>query len=55
MKRSPSRGRAQVVLLTLAFLVVPLVVQGQGSRAFTPEDALNVRTPRIQDVSEDAR
>lgn len=55
MKRFPTRVRSQAVVLTLAFLLVPLVAQGQGSRAFTPEDALNVRTPRIQDVSEDGR
>ena len=54
MKRSPVRTRSQIHVL-LALLLMPLSAQAQATRAFTPEDALNVRTPRIQDVSEDGR
>lgn len=56
MIRSRIRVYAQAVVLPLALLLTPLPVQAQAAgRAFTPVDALNVRTPRIQDVSEDGR
>lgn len=48
------RGRSAVLTLVAGFaLALPL--SGQSGRPFTTEDALDVRTARIADVTDDAR
>ena len=55
MIRSLSRSHALGTSLLVWLLLAPAMVRAQerGGRAFTPEDALDVRTARIQDVSDD--
>ena len=55
MIRSLPRSHALGTSLLLGLLLAPPMVQAQQrtGRAFTPEDALDVRTARIQDVSDD--
>ncbi|MDP2955436.1 MAG: prolyl oligopeptidase family serine peptidase [Longimicrobiales bacterium] len=48
------RGRS-VLLTVMAGLVLALPVAAQAGRPFTTEDALDVRTVRIADVTDDAR
>jgi dipeptidyl aminopeptidase/acylaminoacyl peptidase len=53
----PSLSRTRVIypLLAVALLASPAQAQQTGSRAFTIDDALNVRRGRIEDVSRDGR
>ena len=60
LSRSPSTQaslpwNALGISLLVGLLLAPAMVRAQerGGRAFTPEDALDVRTARIQDVSDD--
>ncbi len=55
MTRCLPRSRALVTSLLVGLLLAPSVAlaQARTGRAFTPDDALDVRTVRIQDVSED--
>ena len=54
MIRSLSRSHALGISLLVGLLLAPAMVwaQERAGRAFTPEDALDVRTARIQDVSD---
>jgi len=55
MIRSLSRSYTLDMLVFLGLLLTTSIAQAQQStgRAFTPEDALDVRTVRIQDVADD--
>ncbi len=55
MVRCLPRSRALVTSFLVGLVLVPsaALAQDRTGRAFTPEDALDVRTARIQDVSED--
>ena len=48
------RGRTSVLTL-VAGLALALPLSGQSGRPFTTEDALDVRTVRVADVTKDGR
>jgi dipeptidyl aminopeptidase/acylaminoacyl peptidase len=55
MSRRPLRAIAARTLAALALFVSPLAAHAQQRHAFTLDDALAVRTSRIDDVSKDGR